>query len=151
MAGRRWLSPIGAASAVFQDPARAAVVALLGVVLLLVLASGGACRGRERLPEDDGQNRMLAAGRTVFERKCASCHGLTGDGRTVTASRFPYANLIDGKWRSDGSLAAIEEQIRRGRDPMPKFQGKLTDEEIRETAAYVMELSHRAETRRARP
>ena len=60
----------------------------------------------------------------------------------MTASRFKYANLIDGKWRGDGSLRSIEEQIRKGRDPMPKFEGKLTDEEIRETAAYVFELSH---------
>jgi len=146
VAGRRSLSPTGAGFAV----SRIFPCALFGVALL-VLASGGACRNRERLPEDDGQNRMLTAGRTIFERKCASCHGLTGDGRTVTASRFPYANLLDGKWRSDGSLSAIEEQIRRGRDPMPKFQGKLTDEEIRETATYVLELAHRAEMRRARP
>ena len=100
------------------------------------------CRER-RLPEDDGRNRALAAGRTIYERKCASCHGLRGDGRTVTAGRFPFANLIDGKWRGDGSLASIEQQIRRGRDPMPKFQGKLTDEEIRETAQYVLELSRK--------
>lgn len=127
VAGRRSIFPVGAALAVF--------------VLLL----GAACRGRDRLPEDDGKNRTLTAGRTIFERKCASCHGLTGDGQTVTAGRFPYANLLDGKWRGDGSVASIEEQIRRGRDPMPKFQGKLTDEEIRETAEYVRELATRGE------
>jgi mono/diheme cytochrome c family protein len=87
------------------------------------------------------RSRELAAGRRVFERKCASCHNTNGDGKTVTAGRYPYANLIDGKWRSDGSPDAIERQIRRGRDPMPKFEGKLTDEEIRQTVAYVLELA----------
>lgn len=87
--------------------------------------------------------RSLAAGRRIYEKKCASCHGMTGDGKTVTASRFPYANLIDRKWRSDGSPRAIEEQIRKGHDPMPKFEGKLTDQEIRDTTAYVVELSRR--------
>src|SRR5262249_62146942 len=82
-----------------------------------------------------------AAGQGIFERKCVSCHNRNGDGNTVTASRFKYANLIDGVWRSDGSEEAIERQIRKGRDPMPKFEGKLTDEEIRPTPAYVLELS----------
>jgi mono/diheme cytochrome c family protein len=102
-----------------------------------------ACQRQERLPEGDAGTRELAAGRTIFERKCASCHNSNGDGKTMTGRRFKYANLIDGVWRSDGSVAAIEHQIRKGRDPMPKFEGKLTDEEIRDTAAYVRELARR--------
>jgi mono/diheme cytochrome c family protein len=94
-------------------------------------ASGGGRADRHR------------AGQRIFQRKCASCHNTNGDGKTVTGGRFRYANLIDGVWRSDGSAEAIELQIRRGRDPMPKFEGKLTDEEIRQTVAYVLELSRR--------
>ena len=99
-----------------------------------------ACR-EDRLPVAETRSAEVLAGRRIFERKCASCHNTNGDGKTITASRFPYANLIDGIWRSDGSAEAIERQIRRGRDPMPKFEGKLTDEEIRQTVAYVLELS----------
>jgi mono/diheme cytochrome c family protein len=112
-------------------------------LLLAVLALAAAsCRERP-LPEADARTRDLAAGQRIFERKCASCHNSNGDGKTVTAGRFPYANLVDGVWRSDGSDAAIERQIRQGRDPMPKFEGKLTDEEIRQTVTYVRELSRR--------
>ena len=60
------------------------------------------------------------------------------------AGHFPYANLLDGRWRGDGSAAAIERQIRQGHDPMPKFEGKLTDEEIRQTVSYVLALSKSA-------
>jgi mono/diheme cytochrome c family protein len=95
------------------------------------------------LPVGDGRSSDLAAGRSIYAAKCASCHNTNGDGKTVTGSRFLYANLIDGIWRSDGSPEAIERQIRRGHDPMPKFEGKLTDEEIRQTVAYVVELSKR--------
>lgn len=111
---------------------------------ILVVVAGGvfACRD-SRLPEGDGRSRELAAGQRIYERKCASCHGVRGDGKTITASRFPYANLIDGVWRSDGSPAAIERQVRRGHDPMPRFEGKLTDEEIREVVGYVVDLSRR--------
>ena len=107
------------------------------MVLILAAAS---CRERP-LPEADARTRDLAAGQRIFERKCASCHNTNGDGKTVTAGRFPYANLVDGVWRSDGSARAIERQIREGHDPMPKFEGKLTDEEIRQTVTYVRELS----------
>ena len=95
----------------------------------------------ERLPEGDARGGDLAAGRVIFERKCARCHSPIGDGKTAVAGRFPYANLIDGVWRSDGSPQAIENQIRHGRDPMPKFEGKLTDEQIRQTVEYVLELT----------
>ena len=92
----------------------------------------------------DAAHRDSAAGQRIFLRKCASCHNANGDGKTITASRFRYANLIDGIWRADGSPEAIERQIRRGRDPMPKFEGKLTDEQIRQTVAFVVELSRGA-------
>ena len=114
-------------------------LSLLVAVLALAAAS---CRERP-LPEADARTRDLAAGQRIFERKCASCHNRNGDGKTITAGRFPYANLVDGVWRSDGSARAIERQIREGHDPMPKFEGKLTDEEIRQTVTYVRELSRR--------
>jgi mono/diheme cytochrome c family protein len=124
---------------------RGAAAAIVGC-LLATLSGAWACR-REALPETGSADRDVVAGRRIYERKCASCHGLNGDGKTVTASRFKYANLIDGVWRGDGSQRSIEQQIRKGRDPMPRFEGKLTDEEIRETASYVLELSRRGRSK----
>ena len=66
------------------------------------------------------------------------------------AGHFPYANLIDEKWRADGSAASIEAQIRLGHDPMPKFEGKLTEEEIRQTVAYVEAMTRKAAQGRRR-
>ena len=116
------------------------VLRLERIVPALLTLLAISCR-QATLPEADARTRELAAGQRIFLRKCASCHNTNGDGKTVTASRFPYANLIDGTWRSDGSPGAIERQIRRGHDPMPKFEGKLTDEQIRQTVAYVLDLS----------
>ena len=108
---------------------------LAGVALLAVSCSD------EALPEADAHGGDLAAGRVIFERKCARCHNGNGDGKTPVAGRFPYANLVDGVWRSDGTAESIERQIRRGRDPMPSFENKLTDEQIRQTVEYVLELT----------
>lgn len=113
----------------------------------LVLCGLAACR-RPALPELGSGDRDTAAGRRIFERKCASCHNTNGDGKTIVASHLPYASLIDGAWRSDGSPGAIEKQVREGHDPMPKFQGKLTDEEIRQVVTYVGALSRAADKRR---
>jgi mono/diheme cytochrome c family protein len=115
----------------------------LRALFVLALAAPAACRSKS-LPVVDGSNRELAAGQMIYQRKCVSCHGESGDGKTVTGSRYPFANLIDGVWRSDGSPAALERQIRYGRDPMPRFEGKLTDEEIRQTAAFVLEMAQAA-------
>jgi mono/diheme cytochrome c family protein len=124
----------------------------LYALLLAGFAAGAApaCNNAP-LPEGARAGRDEAAGRRIFERKCVSCHAPSGDGKTIVAGHFPYANLIDGKWRSDGSAAAIELQIRDGKDPMPKFEGKLTDEEIRQTVAYVVALSRAAESRGPAP
>lgn len=97
--------------------------------------------GEGRLPEGDARGGDLAAGRRVYLDKCARCHSPRGDGKTVVAGRFPYANLVDRVWRTDGSAATIENQIRHGRDPMPSFEKKLTDAQIRQTVAYVHELT----------
>jgi mono/diheme cytochrome c family protein len=121
---------------------------LLPAVLCAGLAAG--CNNAP-LPESARAGRDEAAGRRIFQRKCASCHAPNGDGRTIVAGHFPYANLIDGKWRSNGSPEAIELQVRDGKDPMPRFEGKLTDEEIRQTVAYVLALTREAEGRGARP
>jgi mono/diheme cytochrome c family protein len=118
------------------------------IAAIVAAAALAACR-RDPLPEVQRGERDSAAGRRIFERKCASCHNVNGDGNTITASKFPFANLIDGQWRSDGSFEAIEKQVRVGHDPMPKFEGKLTDEEIRQVAAYVVALSRAAEVRAA--
>jgi mono/diheme cytochrome c family protein len=112
-----------------------------GLFSLSILAALCLACGEDRLPEGDARGGDVAAGRLIYERKCARCHSPYGDGKTVVAGRFPYANLIDRVWRSDGSPEAIEKQIRQGRDPMPKFEGKLTDEQIRQTVSYVVDLT----------
>jgi mono/diheme cytochrome c family protein len=119
---------------------------LAAIALLAAFLSSG-CR-RAPLPEEARVDRDLVAGERIFLRKCASCHNTNGDGKTVVAGHFPYANLLDGKWRSDGSASAIERQIRQGHDPMPKFQGKLTDEEIRQAVEYVLALDRTAQAER---
>ncbi len=117
---------------------------LLALVVSALASGLAAACDNAPLPEGARAERDETAGRRIYMRKCASCHAADGDGRTIVAGHFPFANLVDGQWRSGGDAAAIELQIRQGRDPMPKFEGKLTDEEIRQATAFVLALTRAA-------
>jgi mono/diheme cytochrome c family protein len=81
------------------------------------------------------------AGLAVFTKNCASCHGKTGLGDGVKAralKNFPgdfskpdFQNLSDGE---------IFYKTKTGRDEMPKYEGKLTDDEIWNTVNFLRTL-----------
>lgn len=89
---------------------------------------------------------MVAQGQQIFNTQiCFSCHGANGVG-TVLAPP-----LNDQTWINiDGSYEGIMEVVRTGvaepkefQAPMPAMGGiQLTDEQIRQVAAYVYNLSH---------
>jgi mono/diheme cytochrome c family protein len=73
----------------------------------------------------------IAAGKVLWNKNCASCHGKTGLGDGVKArnletpagdfSKPVYQNQSDGE---------IFGKTKIGRDEMPKYDGKLSDEDI---------------------
>jgi mono/diheme cytochrome c family protein len=81
------------------------------------------------------------AGMALFAKNCASCHGKTalGDGVKARALKtFPgdftkpaFQNLTDGE---------IFYKTKTGRDEMPKYEGKMTDDEIWNTVNYLRTL-----------
>lgn len=78
------------------------------------------------------------AGMAVFTKNCASCHGKTGLGDGVKAralknfpgdfSKADFQGLADGE---------IFYKTKTGRDEMPKYEGKLTDDDIWNTVNYL--------------
>ncbi len=75
-----------------------------------------------------------AAGATVFSNNCAACH--IGGGNVVLRDK----NLKLETLQSFGmdSMEAIMTQVRNGKNAMPPFGGKLTDEQISDVASYVL-------------
>jgi mono/diheme cytochrome c family protein len=81
------------------------------------------------------------AGMASFAKNCASCHGKTalGDGVKARALKtFPgdftkpvFQDLTDGE---------IFYKTKTGRDEMPKYEGKMTDDEIWNTVNYLRTL-----------
>jgi cytochrome c553 len=126
-------------------------LALLVAVLALVLVGAGCGGGEESspapetvegtVPTDDGGGGGggggggegdAAAGKEVYASAgCGSCHTLSDAGTTGSVG----PNLDE----STADFAAAEEQIRAGGGGMPAFEGQLSDEEIANVAAYVVE------------
>jgi len=80
----------------------------------------------------------VKSGQAVFTRNCLACHGKTGQGNGVKAaslrnfpgdfSRPEFQNLTDGE---------ILYRVKTGKGEMPKFEAKLTDEEIWNVIIYL--------------
>ncbi|MCU0910107.1 MAG: cytochrome-c oxidase, cbb3-type subunit III [Rhodobacteraceae bacterium] len=89
----------------------------------------------------------LNAGAAVFRTNCSQCHGAGAAG--VQASGYP--NLLDDDWLWGGDIEAIHTTVSHGirndLDPdarfseMPAFADVLSEEEIAQTADYVLSLS----------
>jgi len=81
------------------------------------------------------------AGLAVFTKNCAACHGKTGLGDGVKAralknfpgdfSKADFQGLADGE---------IFYKTKTGREEMPKYEGKLTDDDIWNVVNYLRTL-----------
>ena len=78
-------------------------------------------------------------GKELFEERCAMCHG--HDGRaTNEMGRKIGAKDLASKESQALSVKQIQEQISKGKNRMPGYEGVLTDEEIKTLAKYVKTL-----------
>lgn len=68
---------------------------------------------------------------SVYAKNCAKCHGKTAEGR-----HFGGPSLVETKL----SLEDLKNIITNGKGHMPKFQGKLTDEQITALATEIKDL-----------
>jgi mono/diheme cytochrome c family protein len=78
-----------------------------------------------------GGTVSAAAGKTVFQSNCSSCHTLADAG----ASGSVGPNLDQLK----PNMATVVHQVTNGGGGMPAFKGTLSEEEIKNVAAYVVE------------
>jgi mono/diheme cytochrome c family protein len=75
-----------------------------------------------------------AAGKAVFASAgCGACHTLSDAGTTGAVG----PNLDAAK----PSFDKVVERVTEGKPPMPPFKGQLTEQQIRDVAAYVSEAT----------
>jgi mono/diheme cytochrome c family protein len=76
-------------------------------------------------------------GKALYASKCAMCHGADGVAKKMAEGS---GNFNDPEWQKKTTAETIEKDIHGGKGKMPKFEGKLTAEQIKAIAAYVKTL-----------
>lgn len=86
----------------------------------------------------------LENGKKVFlaQANCTQCH--RGGINTVIANKHLGQDALE-KYNMD-SMAAIAQQVRNGKNAMPAYGRRLTDEQIRDVAAYVLDQAEKGWT-----
>lgn len=81
----------------------------------------------------------ISNGAKIFNDSCASCH--IGGGNILidekTLKKQALSKYLEN-YDTD-SIQAIISHVQNGKNAMPAFKGKLSDQEILEVAAYVFE------------
>jgi mono/diheme cytochrome c family protein len=131
---------------------RLVVFVFFGSVVALAAAIGAA-------PQQDGGNAeaakiknpvpanadSIAAGETLYRRRCAGCHGVDGKGGPPKDAGDPAAaNLVDDKWDHGGSDGEIFTTIREGIGPsfrMEPFNDRLSEPDTWNIVNYIRSLA----------
>jgi len=77
----------------------------------------------------------------IYKAKCAACHGADGKGDTSMGKMMKIRDLgsADVQSQSDADLAKI---ITNGKGKMPKYEGKLTADQINDLVKYIRTFKH---------
>ena len=86
-----------------------------------------------------GLSQAESAGGPLFKAKCAACHGADGKGEVPVGKKLGARDLSSAEvqGQSDAQLADV---VTKGKNKMPKYDGKLTKDQIGELVAYIREL-----------
>ncbi|MGD0522538.1 MAG: cytochrome c [Terracidiphilus sp.] len=79
------------------------------------------------------------AGADTYKAKCAMCHGADGLGATPAGKAMKAASFKDPALVNapDAQLIAA---IKNGKNKMPAYAGKLTDDQIKSALVYIRTL-----------
>lgn len=102
---------------------------LMFAITGFVFACGGGKGGGEVSAE------ALADGKDTFGKFCVACHGSTGNMALNGAKKFGESTL---------NLSERVAVITNGRNMMTPYKGILTEDQIKNVAAYTIELTKSA-------
>lgn len=78
-------------------------------------------------------------GGKIFGANCAACH--MGGNNVIMANKTLKKDALS-QFGMD-SESAIINQVKNGKNAMPAFGGRLTDEQIQDVVAYVLDQSEK--------
>ena len=91
---------------------------LSSLVFAVAAAAGVALFAAEQHPSE------------TFKKYCAKCHGEDGRGETAKGKSLSARNFTDAEWQAGEKDAELIKAVQEGKDDMPPFGKKLTQEQI---------------------
>lgn len=79
------------------------------------------------------------SGGDTYKAKCLMCHGADGSGNTPAGKALKAASFKDPT-AVKGTDADLIGVVKNGKNKMPAYTGKLTDDQIKAVVAYVRTL-----------
>lgn len=102
-------------------------IALMAIALVAIVFSHPA------------QAADISSGEKIFNANCSACH--IGGNNIIIANKTLKKEALE-KYGMD-SLEAIEKQVTNGKNAMPAFRGRLTQDQIEDVATYVLGQSQK--------
>ena len=113
-------------------------------------AAGGSLQEPWEVPEEAREvpnpvpagEAALAAGKTAYDRRCASCHGDAGkgDGKATRFIRPAPADISTAEARDRMTDGEMFYKITEGKKPMPGMARTLSEEERWQVVHYLRTL-----------
>merc|ERR1712084_100718 len=81
----------------------------------------------------------VAAGEQVFNANCAACHA--GGQNVIMPDKTLEKEALESYLAGGRNEAAVVTQVTNGKNAMPAFGGRLSDDDIKNVASYVIATS----------
>ena len=83
-------------------------------------------------------------GQELYERKCASCHGIKGEGKGELGKGLkpPLPNLTDRHMMKEMTDGEVFWKITTGKGPMPSYGKELNEKERWDLVNYLKSLAN---------
>jgi cytochrome c6 len=110
-----------------------ATMILFAVAALAVAGTSPSPRVRGAAAED---------AKSLFRENCAICHGVNGGG-TDTGKKLNVLDLRSPEVQKETN-EQLTEVILKGKNKMPGYEGKLSDEQIKKLVAHIRTLAKKS-------
>ena len=77
----------------------------------------------------------------VYVSKCLMCHGEDAKGDTKAGKMMNTPDLTTETWKQGTSVAEVVKTLGEGLGKMPKYDGKISEEDLKAVTEYTLKLS----------
>ena len=78
-------------------------------------------------------------GAAVYQKRCLMCHAEDGKGDTKAGKMTKTPDITTAEWKNGKTVTDLEKTLKEGLGKMPKYEGKLSDDELKAVSEYKIE------------